>query len=403
MLSTLLLLSILGSPSFEGGVRLSSGVVDESLVVTPLPWIALKTDSIDSTLALPLQVDIGAGELRSEDWNEPGDFGRLVHRFEFREWLRAGAISALSLSNSTIIRGYNNGVLADHGRLGLIVSHGPSSDEALGPSESAATIFCDQVLGTPVFGGDFRYRVGPLNTSVTLAMDPVAPDSESTGLTRSGLPHGPTSPRWAGGFGIRGRVLKPTNRTQIYAHADGNTIDGTGFGLHSGLALDVDFGEAWRWVTAVEGLLLGPGYTWSLFDTGYLIDRYRNIPQQLRRARLTYGARFTNRLVFSDIAILGAHFAQVDQSGRADLDVFGAVVLGRVNMSGTWRVRSPKRLLGLFSHRHGLAAFNAQLELAGPLSAGLLLARDWRVQRDSLQLRPTTTLLMSIEGAWSSR
>ncbi len=403
MLTTLLLLSMLGSPSFEGGVRLSAGVVDESLVVTPLPWLGFETEDIDSTFALPLQVDVGAGKLRVEDWDEPGDYGRLVHRFEFQEWLRAGAVSSLSLSNSTIVRRYHNGVLADHGRLGLVISYDPSSNVALEPSDSAATIFCDQILGAPVFGGDFKHRVGPINTSVTLAMDPVALDGEPTGLTRSGLPHGPSSPRWAGGVGIRAQVMKPTDSIKIDAHADGNTIDGTGFGLHSGLALDVDLGGAWRWVTAVEGLLLGPGYTWSIFDKGYLIDRYRNIPEQLRRARLTYGARFTNRLVFSERALLGVHFAQVDQSGRADLDVFGAVVLGRVNMSGTWRARSPKRVLGLFSHRHGLAAFNAQLELAGPLSAGLLLARDWRIKPDSLELRPTTTLLMSIEGAWSSR
>ena len=179
-------------------------------------------------------------------------------------------------------------------------------------------------------------------------------------------------------------------------------MDRSHYGGHLGLKASYERGRVWNLTVRAEGMALGSGYTWSVFDQGYLIDRWTGLTNRLAATRFALGGRLDTQFEYRDALILGGQFATCSQDGRHDLSAFARVPFERATISASWRVRAPDKALGLLDPGNALAAFAARFILMPPLSAELLIAHDWRVDAGDGRFHPTTTALLSIAASWAS-
>ena len=179
-------------------------------------------------------------------------------------------------------------------------------------------------------------------------------------------------------------------------------MDRAHYGGHFGLKLSYIRDRAWNVSVRTEGMVLGSGYSWSLFDQGYLIDRWTGLTNRIAATRFALGGRLETQVSYRDALIVGGQFASCSEDGRHDLSAYARVPLETVTLTASWRVRAPESTLGLFDPANAIAAAAARLALTPPLSAELLIARDWRVDSVEGRFRPTTTALLSLAADWAS-
>lgn len=397
-----LILSVLMSPVFEGGIRAGSGVIDGTFSLSTNPWFAVSSKTALLAFQAPLNVDLDAGELRRQEWDEPGDFGRLIRRLQIGPWFKAGPIRGRSLANGTLMRRYNNGTDPDHGRLGLDLHADISADAVPAYVPNHLEFMIDQVLDAPVFGAAFGYRRHQNFLLLSTAGDFGAPSGSFGPVTDVFLPKADRGTRWAAGLAGQVRATRSTSALSLDVHGDFNVMDRSHYGGHLGLKAGYGHAKTWSLTVRAEGMALGSGYTWSVFDQGYLIDRWTGLTNRLAATRFALGGRLDTQFEYRDALIVGGQFASCSQSGRHDLSAFARVPFEKVTLSGSWRVRAPDTSLGLFDPDNALAALSARFSLMSPLSAEFLIAHDWRVNTADGRFRPTTTALFSIAAGWAS-
>ena len=107
----------------------------------------------------------------------------------------------------------------------------------------------------------------------------------------------------------------------------------------------------------VEGMFLGPRYTWSFFDSGYLLDRWRapsaatsttqgvvpgGFDDQLREFEQAFGGRIQVIARKKKVLTIGAEYGDASQPERADLMVWLTVPTVEYKLNAFWRNRSGK-------------------------------------------------------------
>ena len=93
--------------------------------------VELTHDSLNASWTLPLRADLLRGQLRARDWDEAGEWTRVLPRVTWRKpqgsgrltafQLRLGPTSGASLGHGTIVRDYRSALLADHFKTALQV------------------------------------------------------------------------------------------------------------------------------------------------------------------------------------------------------------------------------------------------------------------------------------------
>ena len=99
----------------------------------------------------------------------------------------------------------------------------------------------------------------------------------------------------------------------------------------------------WQIEFDVMAMRSGRDYTWSLFDTSYLVDRWRNVNAEPARAEAVWGGQGVLQFTLDDALIIGLGYGDVEQSERADFDAWVQVPLERV----TLRFLKVRRLMNL--------------------------------------------------------
>ncbi|MSQ82241.1 MAG: hypothetical protein EXR77_04890 [Myxococcales bacterium] len=123
------------------GWRLSSGVdvgttwLGADGFVDTSPWLAFAGGPIQWGVGAPLRFRVLDGQpadschtpgLRCEDWDEPGDFGRLLRYLDWDGWsgdvkVHLGDITGVSLGHGELIYRYYNNLLLDSWQTGAVI------------------------------------------------------------------------------------------------------------------------------------------------------------------------------------------------------------------------------------------------------------------------------------------
>jgi len=252
-----------------------------------------------------------------------------------------------------------------------------------------------------VMGGALGYMDDKGHLLMQGAADFAYPAHIDGGLDDTGWPRSTRMMR--GGVGLSGRfqLWAPNERYTVSLLGDADMLTTRAWGTHLGVELEVDDGRDWRVELASNLMILGENYTWSLFDTGYLIDRWRGISDELAVAKQALGSRSNLQVTYADSVIVGTHYADAQQAGRADLGAWVRVPFKRATVGAYWRVRRVQAGAAFFDFDEVLAALSAHATLTHPLSVEFTLSRDWFAQ-PSGRYAPHTSALLSVEARWSN-
>jgi hypothetical protein len=161
------------------GAELTFGQIDEDLLLTVAPRFALQVgglwqpgcdeDDCRATLRLGVHVPlrlrvldrppVEGDTLRLEDWDEPGDYLRVLRYFIYgdedqRLHIRLGELGPLTLGDGTLVYSHFNTITPDN--------HRPGARLAIGDSRLARLdAFLDHLLAPQLLGADLSLR--PLN------------------------------------------------------------------------------------------------------------------------------------------------------------------------------------------------------------------------------------------------
>lgn len=424
-MQTLMMLVAFMGAGPELGVRVGGGLVERDAVFVANPWFSAGGPDLKASFQAPLRFEVKTAEFREEDWDEPGDFGRIIRFLHFGKVFKLGTIAGLTLGHGTLVRRYHNGVDEDHHRTGTRFTWHSNLIEI--------DAFADRLMGPPVLGGRIGLlAAGPFRLGATLAADMAAPKPfildvgpvewdvpdepgsisgtlnpdmafQSMGMgTDQDAVDAPLLPRLsqtrvlpAFGMDIELRAIDRKDiRTRIYA--DVNTVDagwGTHFGLKGGFGVRGGFeldGHA-------EIMVFGPRYMWAPFDAGYLIDRWQPLVRHVEQLTNGSGARmgFTLR---NDGMIMGVNFADGTGGRRTDFTGFLRLVFTDYGVEGYWRHRSGRSRVKTLAPTNAMAALAGHMKVSDQIWVTMSASRTWREVEEHLY-EPFSELLVAVEMA----
>jgi hypothetical protein len=313
-LPTLIAIIALFGPTVDGGLRLGGGLLDETPVMAFQPWLAVEGKHLRVAMGPPINVNLENGEIRERDWDEVADYGRLIHRIRWGDWLQGGVIANRSVGNGTLVRRYHNGTDRDHARLGLDMHFDTGSSALYLPNHYEFLI--DQVLGAPVTALSIGRRWHTGHILLTYAADFAAPIDVRSSLDDDGWLASDRETRLAYGFSLNWVPFSLGKGFRLALLGDLNSVGALNLGAHAGIEFSYEVPKRWRINVRMMAMGLSRGYTWSLFDTGYLIDRWRGIDKELSESEDTYGAQGHIQFSIADALIIGIEYADCQQAGR---------------------------------------------------------------------------------------
>ncbi|MFN3201593.1 MAG: hypothetical protein ACE366_24535 [Bradymonadia bacterium] len=378
------------------GAGAGAGAVDGEAVGLFQPWIGVGDRSWGLAVQAPLRLEFDSGDLRSQDWDEATDAGRVLRFFtltgdlgDTHYDLRAGGLTALTLGHGTLVDRYHNNTVDDHPRVGLALS--------LGGRRGSAQVFIDQVLAAPVAGGRASTTWGKWSTfGISFVAD--------TGVRVPRSPGGPADDGFFAGYGADLTFhLQRTRALNLDLYVEGNGIDDAGAGLHTGLKGRWKARRKWALTLLGEYMYLSKDYTWSLFDTGYLIDA--RTPGRSRlgvRDGAASGGRGRVEIDYDGRLAVGVQYANAEGPDQADATAWLRVSTERLDVSAYVDHRAgpgPSESLGALGARYAI--------MPGLWVAGHL-ARAWRTSpgpEDDIPggLRPRWEGGITIETAFETR
>jgi hypothetical protein len=294
------------------------------------------------------------GVIRHEDWQEPGDFLRLLRYVYIGRadkkgpfYIRIGELVGLTVGHGTIVNRYFNGLDVNTWRVGanVAVNVGAFGGEA---------VFSDIVHpGTDVALAGLRFTARPLELAesdawpwnrlvvgaslmtdpsapLTLAMDPANPGSV---LLENGRPVA-FQRRVVSIVGVDvGLELLDEGPLQITPYVDLNHINNAsnGNGLHIGILWQLRFPLVIDTLTAdikTEYRRISGDYISPYFDTAYEIERYQAFPGSMTQmTRLQYltasstvasknGLYFDVFVGLPSLAYIGGEYLNYDGQGN---------------------------------------------------------------------------------------
>lgn len=372
---------------FELGAGAGPGLVQDAPVVTVNPWAGARYGELALAIQGPLRIDLDQGGLRERDWDEPADIGRVLRFVRYGEHLRVGRLTDVTLGNGTLVRRYHNGVDDDHHRLGAL---GAYAGDVL-----SLQAFADQVVGLPVFAARLGWSLHPaLALGATFAADPVAPMTLDGTVDDAANLGGDTGFIPAYGVDVTWSL-----RDDLALYADLNGIDGSHPGVHLGLRGTLRTGK-WRIGLLGEGMFLGEGYDWALFDTGYLIDRQVLKAPAVAAFDQAWGGRGQLTVGYADALVVGAEYADANAPGRADLSLWLQIPARELSVTAFWRQRYGAARTDVFDPAESLAAIAATVPVHDNIWLSLTTAHVWRVDERQARLEAFTEAGLTCEVAF---
>jgi hypothetical protein len=261
--------------------------------------LALRHGDFRMVLGAPLRFDRTG--LRKADWDEVGDFGRIVVDAGYGRpdgifHVRAAPVAGMTLGPGALVSRYFGTLDPDHWRTGI--------EGGVRGRPAGVDAFVDSFLAPSVVGGRAWMRPvafvrpdtvwGRLELGFTAAGDvgaPAAYDRAADGgiaMAGAGLPAVNRSGIVGLSGDLRWTVVKFPQAEVTPWGAVVRLGDGTG--VHAGL--DVAFHPARRWTVGISGEYrrLWSGYAAPYFDTLYAIDRWDlgGQPQQADLSRAAF-------------------------------------------------------------------------------------------------------------------
>ena len=268
----------------EAGVRVLGGdllvALRPGLLVTA-PRLRLVLSPVFEVRPAPLAP--GGSLLRTEDWDEITDYGRILNTFEASDeggvWaVRAGRLGDVRLGHGTIVDDYVTSLDPDHGHTGAWAT---VAGDTVRVSMLAGEILSPQVLAMHLAVSPLRL-VSPTgfagwHLGLTGAADARAPVAFLGGATKVRLPQERHAALAIAGLDTDVVVWRaPSGSFAPYVDANLEVLGPrTGRGaVHLGVLLDLRFAGNAALAFKLEARRIGKGYLPEYFGATYSIARY---------------------------------------------------------------------------------------------------------------------------------
>ena len=224
------------------------------------------------------------GVVREEDWDEVGDFFRIVRFIQWGErekpdpvFIRAGELVDVSLGHRSVVDRYYNVVDTNHHKLGI------QGEVEL--NYGGIEFFLDNIAPTEILG--FRSYIRPftffesadllkrMSTGLTYVTDFAAPMRLDlpTGNSDQELTAATTSMVSLYGWDIDWSIVE-TELIEWVPYFDFMAQDSAGFGLHGGQFINLHFSDSLALNTQLEWRYASKGYQPGYFSSLYEIEKW---------------------------------------------------------------------------------------------------------------------------------
>jgi hypothetical protein len=353
---------------FEAGPEYLDGQAYASVE----PGLQYESEALRLSLAVPLRLRLNSsltsrdGLLRTEDWDDLSDAGRVLRRFELQLAQRAftlhlGALAHATIGHGTIVNGLASSLDPDSLPLGAQarVVVGALAVDLLGSDLFAPGVVGASATLEPLsLWGEVNDR---LHLSLSLIADPSAPQP-------SGFPRATVY-----GAGLDLAVLR-TREVRIAPYFDANGR-GKGFGLHAGVLADLSLGPAELGLKA-EWRRTSGSYLPDYFDIAYSIERLSYLTSDPRPKAGVDGGTFNSwrgemRLVAGPVTVAAALAGREQE--RWDGSLVLSTAIGPLDLAAFAALRSftwgnaPDRLYLLAEGRYRLGSYLYLWAMGGQL------------------------------------
>lgn len=386
-------------PGFSGGAGF--GTLSKEFYATVLLATSFSLGPVSIGVQAPLRFkiyDFGQNkayfQLRKEDWDEPGDFLRIVRFAELNRpkdkiYARFGELTGTTLGHGTIVSSYYNSVDIDHYEAGVRfnLNLAPGGVETLLNNIASPRLVGARAYVRPWHFIDRCSVLCRLAIGASAFVDGAAPRTLA-GSTVDGVDQIHAKNRALGVFGVDAEFDAVSNELlDVTPYTDLNFIGGQGAGWHAGVLVGVHpsvVGAQLRFEFRRMGARYLPGY----FDALYEIQRYSYRDDKTKLQYLDEGGSGEARSGYYGELVLGFGSALSLMGGYEDYQgpnnsslqlrlvlptvaglKIGAYYLKR-NFEGFAEVFRPQGAMGIFEARYALYPFLALVAQA---------ARQWKV------------------------
>ncbi len=337
--------------------------------------------------------------VRTEDWNDPGDFFRLVRQLEYGRpseplHARFGELGATLVGHGTIVNGYSNNIIASDFR--------PGAEAHANSAYGGIHLLIDDVTAPHLVGG--RGYVRPWGFGdrtrwwhraafgISAISDFRAPtvlaETNAVGF-RATPPVEEFEPVTIAGVDAE-LSLVDEGKWRLLPYLDGNA--GQGVGAHLGLSTKFLPTDRVSIGLRLEGRAFAAGYVPDYFGPLYEVERYRmtgwGAPIAAPRARVAasadrgYGGFGQLTLGIADLGSLSVaaseHDGEGDTSWRARVSITPPIPL----VLGAWVARSNVDTDDLFGWDGTVLASEARVGVWGPFYLQGRVDRLYQLARD---------------------
>jgi hypothetical protein len=287
------------------------------------------TTSVKAAAQLPVRFELvdqdpsDAEVVRTEDWDEPGDYFRLVRFLEYGRphetlYARFGELGGVVLGHGTIANGYLNTVTTGDFHPGFRAS----ANSTYGGLQVALNdVTSPHVIGLrghvrPFRPSSFWHRLAIGVSAVSDFRAPVrlaSCDGDTCGVgVRTDPAVEERTPVTLVGADVELAAVD-TENWHLLPYIDLNV--GGGFGGHLGTTLVASIAEEWTTELRLEGRLIGPDYLPDYFGPLYEIERFRfsgwDAPVAAPKARVAASREETAYGGYGQLAVRWAEYASL--------------------------------------------------------------------------------------------
>ena len=266
---------------------LSAGpsVIEDRAHLMVVPAYHVAHHDLYLSLEAPARIQLADLRLRSADFDEFADYGRVLRTFRVKDTLEIGALKNFSDAHGLVISHFFNQIDDAHHRTAVISRLQFESFDGI--------FFADQVLGPPILGTLVHY--GP-NRRVDLNLTVVS-DTQ-----RPRLKAGKAGVYSAGAIGALFELWRRNNRQWSLSAAIAQThLKGTGG--HLGVDATIRPFTGWDLQLSFDGMSFTQDYVWAPFDLMYLFRRNTTTAAQIGATRAGFGGRARLVLTRRQVAV----------------------------------------------------------------------------------------------------
>jgi hypothetical protein len=389
-------------PGFSGGAGF--GTLSKELYATVLLATSFTFGPVSLGVQAPLRFKIydldrnqALFQLRKEDWDEPGDFLRILRFVELNRpkdtvYARFGELTGTTMGHGTIVSSYYNSVDVDHYQSGVRfnLNLAPGGVETMLNDVAGPRLLGARVYARPWHFIDRCSVLCRLAIGASAFVDGAAPRTLD-GATLDAAREVHARNKAMGVYGVDAEFSAVSNALlDVTPYTDLNFIGGQGAGWHAGVLVGVHppvIGGQFRFEFRRLGARYLPGY----FDALYEIQRFDYRDGKTKLQYLEDGGSgeaksgYYGELVVGFGSLLSIMGGYEDYQGPNNSSLQLQVVLPTIaglkigayyvkrNFEGLAEVFDPKGAMGIFEARYSLYPFMAVVAQG---------ARQWRVGAD---------------------